>query len=431
MRAVSENIIFGQLAPIGTGVMDIHMDDTREVDETSGNLGICALDHGTPTLPSLRKNELFSMASPLMEEPAMNTPMPGETPYPEAEDVDIPMSDDTIANMATPMVSPGDDDVSGQPGLPFARSPFSPQAEVGRGARASPFSDMMASPASVAGGYSPIATDMSSPATPSRTPTSPTYSPAMPEDATAATPHYQPMSPTYSPASPAYTPSSSQFHTSTSGARTSLASSSPAYQPRARYDMTSPAAQGMLPGGVSPAFSPTYSPSAVSSRVADKPPGYDGMALTSPMYTPMSSQYTPTSPVYTPTSPPMEEPVGRAARGRRSAYGADTSPITSPRLTEGLMGDTSPVVELHELPSASPQIQNIAPDSPGVPTSPSYTPHEEPPLFQGEARRGDGEAGPLLFERYDDEDAELAYSPIPLAGTAPARGAGAGSQGLD
>jgi len=330
-------------------------------------------------------------------------------------------------------VSPGDDDTGGHPGLPFARSPFSPQPFIGgRGARASPFSDMMTSPASVAGGYSPIATDMSSPATPSGTPTSPTYSPALPEDATAATPHYQPMSPTYSPASPAYTPTSSHYHTSTSGARSSLASSSPAYAPRSHHDVTSPAAQGMLPRGASPTFSPTYSPSAGSTS-GDKQSLYDPSALTSPMYTPLSPQYTPTSPVYTPTSPPMEEPV-RVVRGRRGMYRADASPITSPRVTDGLMGDTSPLVESHELPSASPQIQHFAPDSPGVPTSPSYTPHEDPPLFPAiEARRGDSDLGASLFEPSDDEDVEPSYTPMSQAQAAPARGAGpeAGNQGLD
>ena len=49
MRSVSENIIFGQLVPIGTGSFDVHMDDKTN-DATS--TGVCALDHATVVLPS-------------------------------------------------------------------------------------------------------------------------------------------------------------------------------------------------------------------------------------------------------------------------------------------------------------------------------------------------------------------------------------------
>merc|ERR1719316_1851912 len=47
MRSVSENVIMGQLCPIGTGVFDLYVDDRRELDDN----GSCPLDFATPTLP--------------------------------------------------------------------------------------------------------------------------------------------------------------------------------------------------------------------------------------------------------------------------------------------------------------------------------------------------------------------------------------------
>jgi len=356
MRAVSENIIFGQLAPIGTGVMDVYMDDGREVDENTGAVGICALDHATPMLPTLHKNELFAMNSPGPGGASPASPLPGMTPYQDEVHHDFPTTDGSLADMPTPMVTPGEDDGT----VPGNRSPFSPPGEGGRGA-ASPFSEA-ASPAM--GVYSPVATDLSSPATPSHTPTSPTYSPAVPEEYASTSPHYQPVSPTYSPRSPAYTPSSSALDAhrtteTTSGTREMTASSSPAYVPRGRQEVTSPAEPWKR---TAPAWSPTYSPSTGSA--AQGLGFYDPASnLTSPAYTPVSPQYTPTSPVYTPTSPAYS----RAPQ---------TSPMASPKLGER-PGDTSPPAAGEgDLQGASPVIQMLAPESPGdVPTSPSYSPH--------------------------------------------------------
>merc|ERR1719394_1486456 len=48
MKSVSENIVFGQLCPIGTGCFDVYMDDVKEGVE--GMEMECALDRATPVL---------------------------------------------------------------------------------------------------------------------------------------------------------------------------------------------------------------------------------------------------------------------------------------------------------------------------------------------------------------------------------------------
>merc|ERR1711920_489388 len=80
MRSVSENIIFGQIPPIVTGVMDIHMDDTRTV-MPNGRLGPCMLDDAAPMLPQTKQSErLFSMADEASSSPDIMPP--GQrTPY--------------------------------------------------------------------------------------------------------------------------------------------------------------------------------------------------------------------------------------------------------------------------------------------------------------------------------------------------------------
>eukprot|EP00913_Durusdinium_trenchii_P014292 g13408.t1 len=82
MRSVSENIIFGQLVPIGTGSFDLHMDDkttephllSEAMRSSEHALGsrendlnpACALDHATVVLPSkFKSRETFGVNSKL------------------------------------------------------------------------------------------------------------------------------------------------------------------------------------------------------------------------------------------------------------------------------------------------------------------------------------------------------------------------------
>merc|ERR1712224_694097 len=74
MKAVSENALMGQLAPIGTGVFDLYMDDEKQHDDFQG-IASCALDFATPVLPNMKGRELAFVNSPLP------TDLPAETPY--------------------------------------------------------------------------------------------------------------------------------------------------------------------------------------------------------------------------------------------------------------------------------------------------------------------------------------------------------------
>uniref|UniRef100_A0A7S4QTQ4 DNA-directed RNA polymerase subunit n=1 Tax=Alexandrium monilatum TaxID=311494 RepID=A0A7S4QTQ4_9DINO len=414
MRSVSENIIFGQLAPIGTGAMDIHMDDEPDRDEITGARGICALDHATPMLPGAHKQEYFSMASPMGGSGGeMASPLPGATPYQDEVKADFPTTGGSLADLPTPDVTPGEEMGAA---MGAERSPFSPMPEISKGFGVSPFSDQGSTASPV--GYSPMATELSSPATPSHTPTSPTYSPAVPEDYQASSPHYQPMSPTYSPRSPAYTPTSSGGgvgRSGTSSARSATGSSSPAYAPRTRHG--SGTGQSSEPADLkrrtSPAWSPTYSPSTGLAGVNQQGTLYEPTSLlTSPAYTPMSAQYTPTSPMYTSTSP---------------AYAGGASPLTSPKVADIAMESPPAVLTEGDLAGGSPVMQSMPPESPGVPTSPSYTPHQgratgdhtseyvrgaAVPSGEGLTDVQDGDAQSSLFEPSDDEqEIEPTYTP--------------------
>lgn len=253
-----------------------------------------------------------------------------------------------------------------------------------------------------------MATDMSSPASVSHSPVSPSYSPAKPEGDHQgdSSPIYQPLSPTYSPRSPAYTPTGSMpersmgqktpsYSYTPGGAATA---SSPAYAPkRSKSDYSGKTfGKDMFGQRTSPAWSPTYSPSGTPAAGLSP-----SVALTSPMYTPLSPAYTPTSPVYTPTSPAYSVPQSRHA---------------------GRGGALSPVPE-HDLQAGDPVIQESAAPSEGAPTSPTYTPHQQPgsanPLMGLGARSSgasvtDVEAKSAIF----DDDEETKAPTIPVTGGA-------------
>merc|ERR1711865_659953 len=77
MRAVSENCTVGQLCPIGTGVFDLYMDDTREERDGARQ---CAMDDATPTLPHMKDlaSCLVNAGSPSSPDPDL----PSSTPSP-------------------------------------------------------------------------------------------------------------------------------------------------------------------------------------------------------------------------------------------------------------------------------------------------------------------------------------------------------------
>lgn len=255
LRGVTENIMLGQLAPIGTGGCSLYLNDEM-------------LKHAIELqLPSYMESLDFGMTpgrSPI-----------SRTPYHEG------------------MMSPN---YLLSPNLrlsPISDAQFSPY--VG-GVAFSPSSSPGYSPSSP--GYSPSSPGYS-PTSPGYSPTSPTYSPSSP-GYSPTSPSYSPTSPSYSPSSPSYSPTSPSY----SPTSPSYSPTSPAYSPTSpAYSPTSPAYSPTSPSysPTSPSYSPTspsYSPTSPSYSPTS--PSY---SPTSPSYSPTSPAYSPTSPGYSPTSP--------------------------------------------------------------------------------------------------------------------------------
>lgn len=295
MRAVSENVIMGQLAPVGTGVFDLYMDDKHDKE------GYCLMEDAKPVLPNSGKsNELYSMASPLSS-PTKNSPVPLMTPHADQVEADFapPSTGDSMAGLPTPNVTPADDGKEG-----VGRSPFTP---FGASPHSSPFSQGL--------------TDMSSPVH-SDAPTSPTYSPVgggplSPGDAA-------PMSPTYEPASAPYA-----LHRDATDYVTTRPTSSPAYS-----RMSSPgyAVSEDVPTRTRlPATSPSYTPAHSPAYSAAHSPAYTGSG-SSPWYG---------APQYTPQYSMRMEPSREAEPDAGAMGEADVVTEAQKRLT------TSPSYEPH------------------------------------------------------------------------------------
>ncbi len=248
-KGVAENVMLGQLAPLGTGSFSLVLDESKLKD------AVVLPDINLAASSMMNKGTEWSSAM----SPAYSW---------------------TSSGASSPLIAAGgafspawSDSGSGSGG--GAWSPM-------RGADYSPASPAYYSPASPA--YS-AASPRYSPASPAYSPASPAYSPASPAYSPAS-PAYSPASPAYSPASPGYSPASPAY----SPASPAYSPTSPAYSPTSpAYSPTSPAYSP-----TSPAYSPTspaYSPTS---------PAY---SPTSPAYSPASPSYSPASPAYQASSP--------------------------------------------------------------------------------------------------------------------------------
>ncbi|KAI9047551.1 hypothetical protein LZ554_008267 [Drepanopeziza brunnea f. sp. 'monogermtubi'] len=296
-RGISENVMLGQLAPMGTGELDVLLDPKmlETVISDNGRMGL---------MPGLAVKGADGGAA---------------TPY----DSSSPLSDGGYLGIGTPdydsNFSPIQSGGSATPGG-FAtaysdangfsnQSPYTARSPGGGYSPTSPFSTSPVSPgfSPTSPGYSPtspmmnvsspgynVASPRFSPVSPAFTPTSPAYSPTSPS-------FVSPTSPSYSPTSPNYSPTSPNLHVSPSSP--SYSPTSPSYSPTSpNYSPTSPNFSGTKtsPGsGLSPT-SPVYSPS--SPNWSPTSPAQGG-AATSPKYSPTSPSYSPTSPQFSPTSP--------------------------------------------------------------------------------------------------------------------------------
>ncbi|KAK9384066.1 DNA-directed RNA polymerase II subunit RPB1 [Kockiozyma suomiensis] len=311
-RGVSENIMLGQLAPLGTGDFDLMLDE-----KMFNNLPV---DYSIGAGIGMTNGVGDGAATPYDN----SSPAYSESNYLGSPD---PMA------AFSPIVNSGVlDDRGGfsEYGGGFEQSPYGAGAQSPGYAPTSPFSSF--------GGASPMSFG-TSPTSPGYSPTSPGYSPSSPGMATspgfATSPRFSPSSPAYSPTSPSYSPTSPSY----SPTSPSYSPTSPSYSPTSpSYSPTSPSYSP-----TSPSYSPTspsYSPTS---------PSY---SPTSPSYSPTSPTYSPTSPTYSPTSPSF----------------SPTSPTYSP--TSPTYSPTSPTYSPTS-PTYSPTSPSYSPTSPRYsPTSP-------------------------------------------------------------
>ncbi|XLU31412.1 hypothetical protein S245_067478, partial [Arachis hypogaea] len=274
LRGVSENIMLGQLAPLGTGQCSLYLND--EMIKNAFDLQLPSymdgLDFGmTPAHFSMSTPYLDGLMSPTHLSSPNLRPSPINnavfSPYGMACGYSAYRSDYSISSPAYDPVSPK----------------YTPTSPV----------------------YSPVSPSYS-PLSPTYTPTSPAYSPISPAYSPSS-PGYSPTSPSYSPISPTYSPSSPWY----SPTSPSYSPISPTYSPSSPwYSPTSPSYSPISPiySPSSPEYSPTspsYSP--ISPAYIPSSPGYSptspSYSPTSPYYSRLSAEYSPTSPYYSPSSP--------------------------------------------------------------------------------------------------------------------------------
>lgn len=316
LKGVSESIIMGQLANVGTGSLGMLLDPEKckygievAVNDWAG-FDEYASDMPFAQTPSMATPQ-YPLSTPAYGSfsPSGMTPNAAFSPSP--------------SEAMSPSWSPGDPQSPG-------RSPTSPMYFGATSPNYSPTSPAFEPNYGSSPGYSPTSPVLT-PSSPSYQPTSPNYSPTSP-NYSPTSPNYSPTSPNYSPTSPNYSPTSPNY-----------SPTSPNYSPTSpNYSPTSP--------GYSPT-SPSYSPTS---------PSY---SPTSPSYSPTSPSYSPTSPSYSPTSPSYS-PTSPSYSPTSPSY-SPTSPSYSP--TSPSYSPTSP--------SYSPTSPSYSPSSPSYsPSSPSYSP---------------------------------------------------------
>ncbi|KAL9939377.1 hypothetical protein V8E36_002190 [Tilletia maclaganii] len=369
-QGVAENVLLGQIAPMGTGAFDVKLDVDMVKD--------VVIDHRLPQQAAMALR---------LDPTGSKTPGGMMTPYMQAQSVYGSDEGNNLGNWSPLMTYSAD--AGGDNMLPFGMSPM-------RGG-ASPGGSLHYSPQSPAG-YSPVspAAYMTSPfLTGGLATTSPRYSPTSPGLNFATSPGYMPTSPSFSPTSPSFSPASPNYSPSSPKA---YSPSSPQFSPTSpSYSPTSPRAN-FSPS--SPQYSPTspqYSPT--SPQYSPASPSYGGRrgagpSPTSPAYSPTSPQYSPASPAYSPSSPRFG---GGAANGTSPAY-SPTSPQYSP---------TSPQYSPAS-PAYSPTSPQYSPASPQFsPTSPQMSPTS--PRANGGGANGaaggsgaNGSSGPQRHSRFTE-----------------------------
>ena len=224
-HGVAENVMFGQMAPMGTGAFEVALDIDMLKD--------AIVDHRLPVQSMLAAQIDGGMT-------------PGQvamTPYDTNSPVwhDNLFKGDPASASFSPLASNGGEDAANFQYLGFGQSPLGAGGMSPGGPGYSPSSPNVYSPTSPSfvpqspfgGATSPFGTSPYA-ASPyydpsARNPTSPTYSPTSPA-LNLTSPSYSPTSPRYSPTSPSFSPTSPRY-----------SPQSPSFSPTSpRYSPTSP-----------------------------------------------------------------------------------------------------------------------------------------------------------------------------------------------
>jgi DNA-directed RNA polymerase II subunit RPB1 len=302
-RGISENVMLGQLAPLGTGDMEIHLDEAMMLTASNDNqrYGIAPVVAGNPAQAGSATP--YDIGSPLHDSSIGGADYGSSfSPIHESQMMDGSMSEyGPSTAYGGSMMSPYN-----------ATSPYnstSPYAGA-----TSPYggaSPAFLAPTSPFGSTSPMSPAFSpkspggmlmygaqSPASPAYTPGSPAY-----QSPSATSPQYSPTSPSFSPTSP----SSPQYGTTSP----QYSPTSPSYSPKSpgqelvrqsRFSPKSPYSP------TSPVFSPASPAFVPNSR---QQIGNSSYSPTSPQFnttSPSGNDASPTSPQYSPTSPQFEAP---------------------------------------------------------------------------------------------------------------------------
>lgn len=311
-RGISENVMLGQLAPLGTGEFDVFLDEKMLMEVIVDNSTI----HGGGDIPGMNRGGLADGAA---------------TPY-----------------AASPTYADG---FVGSPDIGAAFSPMQHTGAETPGGfteyQAPGFGGLSPYGARSPMAYSPTSPFGTSPTSHQYSPASPAYSPTSPNMAVtspgffAASPRFSPMaaSPAYTPTSPQYSPTSPGYPGGMSGTPTSptYSPTSPSFSPTSpNYSPTSPSFSPNSP--TSPAYSPTSPDYSPASPAFGGPMGnsHSPTSPTSPNYSPTSPMYNPGSPNnygpnnYSPTSPSFQSPAQGSPRWSPTSPGPSYSP-RSPR----------------------------------------------------------------------------------------------------
>jgi DNA-directed RNA polymerase II subunit RPB1 len=287
-RGISENVMLGQLAPLGTGEMEVYVDQEMMATAATDNQRFGLAPQIAPDVGMMDSGAAtpYDLGSPLHE--GSLGPSYGNSAFSPIAEAGLNDGGFTAYDPGTPLGGFGGASPYGAVSPAFmggATSPFYTPTSPRFGGT-SPTSPGAFSPASPA--YSPSSPSLTSPASPAFTPGSPHYS--SPHLGGSTSPSYSPTSPSFSPTSPQYSPTSPSYSPTSPAHGGQQAVSR--FSPKSPYSPTSPAA---------------YSPSSPIYRgpTRQSPTSPMGYSPSSPQFSrsPNEAQGSPTSPSYSPTSP--------------------------------------------------------------------------------------------------------------------------------